>query len=171
MGGCNDYYLPEYSELHNEMKKLLHSENQYENWLSAQAMCLRQFEYSSIRLQTVCWYTIARVHIAGLCGMNDGLFMIDELIRKNSNFYRTRYLKVQIVMLNELVKELQKAFQSLKLNGCHDLNALYVSERILTDLCRCLARARTEEPCNVESFREQVRFAIRRLEKPGLLRP
>ena len=103
--------------------------------------------------------------------MNDGLFMIDELIRKKSKFYRTRYLKIERVIINELVNELQKAFQRLKLNGCHDLNALYVSERILTDLCSFLARARTEKPCDLESFREQVRFAIRRLEKPDLLRP
>ncbi len=170
-GGCNDYYLREYSELHDEMNKILNSEDPYENWLNAQAKCLRNFEYSSIGLQTVCWYTIVRVHVAGLCGMNDGLFIIDELIRNNPNFYRTSYLKIQTELLNEFVNDLQNAFESLKLNGCHDLNALYVSEQILTELCSCLERAGTEEPGNLESFREQVRFAITRLEKPGLLRP
>ncbi len=43
------------------------------NWQYVEKLCLSLFEQNGVELQTAAWYTLARTHLAGLNGLNEGL--------------------------------------------------------------------------------------------------
>ncbi|VFS40376.1 type VI secretion system protein VasL [Enterobacter cancerogenus] len=64
------------------MNKLTHPARPDVNWQLAETLCLSLFEHNGIELQTTAWYTLARTHLAGLYGMNEGLAILATLVAR-----------------------------------------------------------------------------------------
>lgn len=72
--------LADYAALRDEMNKLTHPARPDVNWQHAETLCLSLFEHNGVELQTAAWYTLARTHLAGLYGMNEGLALLAALV-------------------------------------------------------------------------------------------
>ncbi|CZZ22644.1 type VI secretion system protein VasL [Enterobacter hormaechei] len=72
--------LADYAALREEMNKLTHPARPDVNWQHAETLCLSLFEHNGVELQTAAWYTLARTHLAGLYGMNEGLALLAALV-------------------------------------------------------------------------------------------
>lgn len=72
--------LPDYAALRDELSKLTHPARPDVNWQYAEKLCLSLFEQNGVELQTAAWYTLARTHLAGLSGLNEGLAILEALI-------------------------------------------------------------------------------------------
>ena len=72
--------LPDYAALRDEIGKLAHPARPDVNWRYAEKLCLSLFEQNGVELQTAAWYTLARTHLAGLFGLNEGLSILEALI-------------------------------------------------------------------------------------------
>lgn len=72
--------LADYAALLEEMNKLTHPARPDVNWQHAETLCLSLFEHNGVELQTAAWYTLARTHLAGLYGMNEGLALLAALV-------------------------------------------------------------------------------------------
>ena len=68
--------LADYAALRDEMNKLTHPARPDVNWQHAETLCLSLFEHNGVELQTAARYTLARTHLAGLYGMNEGLALL-----------------------------------------------------------------------------------------------
>jgi type VI secretion system protein VasL len=72
--------LPDYAALRDELSKLTHPARPDVNWRYAETLCLSLFEQNGVELQTAAWYTLARMQLAGLSGLNEGLAILEALI-------------------------------------------------------------------------------------------
>ena len=74
--------LADYARLRDEMNKLTHPARPDVNWRLAEKLCLSLFEHNGVELQTAAWYTLVRMHLAGLYGMNEGLAILVALVSR-----------------------------------------------------------------------------------------
>ena len=171
--------LPDYAALRDELGKLTHPARPDVDWRRVQTLCLRLFEHNGVELQSACWYTLARIHIAGLPGMNDGLFITGTLVRYQWSVMWPAGGHARAEILAGLSQRLQNVLRTLTLKDSDDLHALYQSEKCLTELGDCLARHELRQACRLDGLQQQVRSAIARLEnmtegagdEPGLVLP
>lgn len=171
--------LPDYVSLRDELSKLTHPARPDVDWRRVQTLCLRLFEHNGVELQSVCWYTLARTHTAGLAGMNDGLFITGTLVRYKWPVMWPSGVHARTEILAGLSQRLQNALRSLTPKDRYDLYALYQSEKCLAELGDCLARHELRQACRLDGLQQEVRSAIRRLEnmpdgggdEPGLVLP
>lgn len=171
--------LPDYAALRDELGKLTHPARPDVDWRRVQTLCLRLFEHNGMELQSACWYTLARIHTAGLAGMNDGLFITGTLVRCQWSVMWPPGVHARAEILAGLSQRLQHVLRTLALKDRDDLHALYQSEKFLTELGDCLARHELRQACRLDGLQQQVRSAIARLEnmpegagdEPGLVLP
>ncbi|ELN2579219.1 type VI secretion system ImpA family N-terminal domain-containing protein, partial [Enterobacter kobei] len=156
--------LPDYAALRDELSKLTHPARPDVDWRRVQTLCLRLFEYNGVELQSACWYTLARMHTAGLAGMNDGLFITGTLVRDQWPVMWPACVHARAEILAGLSQRLQNVLRTLTLKGRDDLHALYQSEKCLTELGDCLARHELRQACRLDGLQQEVRSAITRLE-------
>ncbi|WP_072093687.1 VasL domain-containing protein [Enterobacter kobei] len=156
--------LPDYAALRDELGKLTHPARPDVNWRRVQTLCLRLFEHNGVELQSACWYTLARMHTAGLPGMNDGLFITGTLVRYQWSVMWPAGGHARAEILAGLSQRLQNVLRTLTLKDRDDLNALYQSEKCLTELGDCLARYELRQACRLDGLQQQVRSAITRLQ-------
>ena len=156
--------LPDYASLRDELSKLTHPARPDVDWRRVQSLCLRLFEHNGVELQSVCWYTLARTHTAGLAGMNDGLFITGTLVRYKWPVMWPSGVHARTEILAGLSQRLQNILRSLALKDRDDLHALYQSEKCLAELGDCLARHELRQACRLDGLQQEVRSAIARLE-------
>ncbi|WP_050863386.1 type VI secretion system ImpA family N-terminal domain-containing protein [Enterobacter kobei] len=162
--GGNPCALPDYAALRDELSKLTHPARPDVDWRRVQSLCLRLFEHNGVELQSACWYTLARMHTAGLAGMNDGLFITGTLVRDQWPVMWPACVHARTEILAGLSQRLQNVLRTLMLNDRDDLHALYQSEKCLAELGDCLARHELRPECRLDGLQHEVRSAITRLE-------
>jgi hypothetical protein len=87
--------LPDYAALRDELSKLTHPARPDVNWQYVEKLCLSLFEQNGVELQTAAWYTLARTHLSGLAGLNEGLAILEALISHQWDVSgRRRYMLV-----------------------------------------------------------------------------
>jgi len=116
--------LPDYVALRDELNKLTHPARPDVDWRRVQTLCLRLFEHNGVELQSACWYTLARIHIAGLPGMNDGLFITGTLVRYQWSVMWPAGGHARAEILAGLCQRLQNVLRTLTLKDSDDLHAL-----------------------------------------------
>ncbi|MCW1830322.1 type VI secretion system ImpA family N-terminal domain-containing protein, partial [Enterobacter asburiae] len=157
--------MPEYVALCDELCKLTHPASPDVDWRRVQTLCLRLFEHNGVELQSTCWYTLARMHTAGLPGMNDGLFITGTLVRYQWSVMWPPGIHARAEILAGLFQRLQNVLRTLTLKDNDDLHALYQSEKCLIELGSCLVRHELRQACRLDGLQQQVRSAIAHLEK------
>lgn len=156
--------LPDYVALRDEVMKLSHPARPDVDWKYAQTLCLRLFEHNGVELQTAAWYTLVRVHIAGLTGMHEGLTLINALTAYQWPVMWPTNIHARVEILTRLGQRLHNVFRTLALNDHNDLHMLYQTEKSLTALTQILARYELKQASQLDILLLQVRQVITRLE-------
>ncbi|MCX5573682.1 type VI secretion system ImpA family N-terminal domain-containing protein [Enterobacter sp. E-TC7] len=155
--------LPEYTSLRNELNKLSHPARPDVNWVYVEKCCLSLFEQNGVELQTAAWYTLARTHLSGLTGMNEGLTILEALITRQWDVLWPQSLQVRMEILSSLSQRLQQLMRMLPLNNS-DLSDLYNAEELLASLGAVLQRLELKHLSQFDTLRTVVHSSAARLE-------
>lgn len=131
--------LADYAALHDELNKLTHPARPDVNWPFVEKRCISLFELNGVELQTTAWYTLARTHLTGVYGLNEGLAILAALITRQWGNLWPQPVHARMEILSGLSKRLCQVMRTLTLNET-DLGQLYQAEQNLTAMGDALQR-------------------------------
>lgn len=155
--------LADYAALRNEMNKLTHPARPDVNWQQAENLCLSLFEHNGVELQTAAWYTLARTHLAGLSGLNEGLTMVNSLVTRQWHNLWPQPVHARMEILATLSKRLRQDLRSRILTSA-DLSQLNQAEEHLLVLEETLKRLELTPLSQLETLCNHVHSAAVHLE-------
>lgn len=155
--------LPDYAALRDELSKLTHPARPDVNWQYVERLCLSLFEQNGVELQTAAWYTLARTHLSGLAGLNEGLAILEALISHQWDVFWPKTLRARLEILTGLSQRLQQRMRMLPLSSSH-LSELYSAEALLTSLCAVLQRLELKHLSQFDTLRTLIRSSAERME-------
>ena len=161
--GSDPRMLPDYAALRDELSKLTHPARPDVNWLYVEKLCLSLFEQNGVELQTAAWYTLARMQLAGLFGLNEGLTILEALISHQWGGLWPQPVHARMEILSSLSQRLQQRMRSLPLNYS-DLSQLYQAEQLLTSLGEVLQRLELKHLSQLDALRTLMHNSAVRLE-------
>ena len=161
--GGDPRMLPDYAALRDELSKLTHPARPDVNWLYVEKLCLSLFEQNGVELQTAAWYTLARMQLAGLFGLNEGLTILEALISHQWGGLWPQPVHARMEILCSLSQRLQQRMRSLPLNYS-DLSQLYQAEQLLTSLGEVLQRLELKHLSQLDALRTLMHNSAVRLE-------
>ncbi|KEY60410.1 VasL domain-containing protein [Serratia sp. DD3] len=156
--------LADYAALRDEMMKLSHPARPDVNWKQAEILCLRLFEQNGVELQTAAWYTLARTHIAGMVGFNEGLALLNALVSYQWAVMWPGHSHARMEIIAGLSPRLQAVLRTFPLDARDELPALYQAEKGLNSFCEALVRHELKQASRMDGLLHQVKQAITRLE-------
>ncbi|MBS0878481.1 MULTISPECIES: VasL domain-containing protein [unclassified Tatumella] len=131
--GGDPRMLTDYISLRDELSKLTHPARPDVDWHYVEKRCLSLFEMNGVELQTAAWYTLARMQLAGIFGLNEGLVILEALISHQWDVLWPRPAHARMDILRSLSQRLQQRIRSLPFNY-RDLSQLYRAEQLLISL-------------------------------------
>lgn len=155
--------LADYTALRDELSKLSHPARPDVNWHYAEKLCLSLFEHNGVELQTLSWFTLARTHLAGLSGMNEGLAIMEKLISHQWGGLWPQPVHARMEILTGLSQRLQQLMRTLPLSY-GDLGQLYLAEQQLTSLGAVLQRLELKHLSQLDTLRLLMHNSAVRLE-------
>lgn len=155
--------LPDYANLRDELSKLTHPARPDVNWQYVERRCLSLFEQNGVELQTAAWYTLARTHLSGLAGLNEGLAILEALISHQWDVFWPKTLHARMEILSGLSQRLQQRMRMLPLNNSH-LSELYRAEALLTRLSAVLQCLELKHLSQFDTLQTMIRSNAERLE-------
>jgi len=161
--GSDPRTLPDYAALRDELAKLSHPARPDVNWQYAEKLCLSLFEQNGVELQTAAWYTLARTHLAGLFGLNEGLSILEALISHQWSTLWPQPVHARMEILSGLSHRIQQLMRTLPLNYS-DLGQLYRAEQQLTSLGAVLQRLELKHLSQLDTLRTLMHNSASRLE-------
>ncbi|MBS0971775.1 type VI secretion system ImpA family N-terminal domain-containing protein, partial [Serratia rubidaea] len=132
--------LPDYAVLRDELLKLSHPARPDVEWRTVETLCLRLFEHNGVDLQTAAWYTLARGHLAGLAGIQEGLALVNALTAYQWSVMWPAGVHTRMEIIIGLNQRLQNVLRTLALDDRDELERLYQLEKSLKRLTETLAR-------------------------------
>lgn len=156
--------LPDYAVLRDELLKLSHPARPDVEWRTVETLCLRLFEHNGVDLQTAAWYTLARGHLAGLAGIQEGLALVNALTAYQWSVMWPAGVHTRMEIIIGLNQRLQNVLRTLALDDRDELERLYQLEKSLKRLTETLARHELQQVSRTEGIQQRVRQAITRLE-------
>ncbi|EGT5656534.1 ImpA domain-containing protein [Citrobacter braakii] len=161
--GSDPRTLPDYSALRDELAKLSHPARPDVDWRHVEKLALNLFNTNGVELQTAAWYTLARAQLAGLQGFNEGMAILDALIRYQWSAMWPASAHARIEILSSLSKRLQQLFRTLSLQRS-DLPGLNQGIRLLSSTGEALQRLELHNASGVDTLRQMLHNATIRLE-------
>ncbi|MEH3774621.1 VasL domain-containing protein [Enterobacter asburiae] len=155
--------LPDYAALRDELNKLTHPARPDVNWQYVEGLCLSLFEQNGVELQTAAWYTLARTHLSGLAGLNEGLAILEALISRQWDVFWPKTLHARLEILSGLSQRLQQRMRMLPFNNSH-LSELYSAEALLTRLSAVFQRLELKHLSQFDTLLTMIRSSAERLE-------
>lgn len=155
--------LPDYAALRDELNKLTHPARPDVNWRYVEKLCLSLFEQNGVEMQTLSWYTLARMQLVGLFGLNEGLAIFEALISHQWGALWPQPVHARMEILSSLSQRLQQRMRSLPLNYS-DLSQLYRAEQLLTSLGEVLQRLELKHLSQLDTLRTLMHNNAVRLE-------
>lgn len=155
--------LPDYAALRDELAKLSHPARPDVNWQYAEKLCLSLFEQNGVELQTASWYTLTRMHLAGLFGLNEGLSILEALVSYQWSALWPQQVHARMEILSSLSQRIQQMMRTLPLNYS-DLSQLYRAEQLLTSLGAELQRLELKHLSQLDTLRTLMHNGAVRLE-------
>ena len=155
--------LPDYADLCNEMRKQAHPACPDVNWCFVEKRCLALFEQNGIELQTAAWYTLARTQLAGLPGLNEGLSILEAIIRCQWETFWPQPVNARVDILRGLSQHLHQ-FMRLSSLKHSDLSQLYLAEQLLARLSAVFQRLELKQLRQFEALRALMNNRANQLE-------
>ncbi|KGT95498.1 hypothetical protein NG99_03025 [Erwinia typographi] len=107
--GADPRRLADYAALQHEITKLSHSHGPQPDWSRVSSLSVSLLAHGEPDLQVTAWYTLARTHLAGPAGMNEGLVMLKVLLACQWDICQPVSLTAKLAVLTSLVSQLQRA--------------------------------------------------------------
>lgn len=161
--GSDPRKLPDYAALREELSKLPHPARPDIDWLYVEQRCLSLFEQNGVELQTAAWYTLARLQLAGLVGLNEGLALVEALVSHQWGALWPQPIHARMDILTSLSQRVQQQMRPLSLNY-DDLSQLYRAEQLLTRLGTVLQRLELKHLSQLDTLRALMHNSAARLE-------
>jgi len=161
--GSDPRTLPEYSALREEVAKLSHPARPDVDWGHVEKLALNLFDVNGVELQTAAWYTLARAQQAGIQGFNEGIAILDALIRYQWSAMWPASAHARIEILSSLSKRLQQLFRTLSLQRS-DLPSLNQGIRLLSSTGEALQRLELHNASGLDTLRQMLLNASVKLE-------
>lgn len=161
--GSDPRKLPDYAALREELSKLTHPARPDIDWLYVEQRCLSLFEQNGVELQTAAWYTLARLQLAGLVGLNEGLALVEALVSHQWGALWPQPIHARMDILTSLSQRVQQQMRPLSLNY-DDLSQLYRAEQLLTRLGTVLQRLELKHLSQLDTLRALMHNSAARLE-------
>ncbi|MBF4114204.1 VasL domain-containing protein [Enterobacter cloacae] len=155
--------FPDFTALRDEMSKLTHPARPDVNWQYVEKRCLSLFEHNGVELQTAAWYALARCHIAGLPGLNEGLSLLEALITRQWGNLWPQSVHARMEILSSLTRRLQQVQRTQTLVYT-DLSALYQAEKSVTGMTETLQRLELKHQSGLDMLSQWLHGAAVRLE-------
>jgi type VI secretion system protein VasL len=155
--------LADYASLRDELAKLTHPARPDVRWEYAEKLCQSLFEQNGVELQTAAWYTLARVRLAGLQGLNEGLAVLEALITHQWGNLWPQLVHARMDILSTLSHRLQQVLRTLTFRYA-DLGQLYQAEKHLSGLGEVLQRLELKHLSQLDTLRKQLHSNAVRLE-------
>lgn len=155
--------LPDFASLRDEFNKLTHPARPDVDWRLVERRSLNLFDNNGIELQTAAWYTLARTHLNGITGLNEGLAIIDALITWQWASIWPGSAHARIEILSSLSKRLQQTFRMLPLRQV-DQRECFNTEKLLSSIESSLQRLELRHASGLAPLRLMVQNAGIRLE-------
>ncbi|WP_372772127.1 VasL domain-containing protein [Pantoea sp. WEP] len=161
--GSDPRKLPDYAALREELSKLTHPARPDIDWIYVEQHCLSLFEQNGVELQTAAWYTLARMQLAGLVGLNEGLALLEALVSHQWGALWPQPIHARMDILTSLSQRVQQQMRTLSLNY-GDLSQLYRAEQLLTRLGTVLQRLKLKHLSQLDTLRALMHNSAARLE-------
>lgn len=131
--------LSDFTALREELGKLTHPARPDVDWRRVEALSLSLFRQNGVELQTTAWFTLARAHLAGISGLNEGLAILEALIAHRWGVLWPQPVHARMEILASLCHRLQSVLRTLSLSG-KDLAQVLQAEQHLSGLRDVLQR-------------------------------
>lgn len=150
--------------LRDELAKLNHPARPDIDWQRVEQLSLSLFHQNGIELHTASWYTLARTHLAGITGLNEGLLILKVLLAHQSGVIWPRQTHTRRDILTGLSQRLQSVLRTLSLNDV-DLPQLHLAEQHLNILREVLQRLELKNVSQIGELCIFIGSIATRLEK------
>jgi len=131
--------LSDFAALREEISKLTHPARPDISWSRVEKLSLSLFRQNGIELQTAAWYTLARTHLTGMAGLNEGLAILEALLTHQWAAMWPQAVHARMEIIAGLSVRLQSVLRTLSLSYT-DLPLIYQAERHLLALRNVLQR-------------------------------
>ncbi|WP_313570915.1 VasL domain-containing protein [Pantoea piersonii] len=155
--------LADYAALRDELAKLSHPARPDVNWRRAEQLSLSLFRQNGVELQTAVWYTLARSHLAGLYGLNEGLAILEALLSHRWDAMWPPSEQARAKIFAAFFPRLQALLRTLTLQQS-DLPQICQAERHLNALYHLLQRRTLNIASQAGELAAFLHQAARRLE-------
>lgn len=160
--GADPRALPDYIALRHELAKLSHPARPDVDWNRVEQLSLSLFRQNGVELQTACGYTLARTHLSGITGLNEGLAILEALLTHQWQGLWPQAVPVRVALLRTLSIRLQQMLRTLTLTFS-DQDSLHQAEQGLSRLGEVLQRLELEPLTQFNTLLIMLRNAAARV--------
>ena len=161
--GSDPRTFAEFGLLRDEINKLTHPARPDVDWQKVEQLSLALFRNNGIELQTLAWYTVARIRNAGLIGLAEGCELLEALLTYHWTTIWPQQTHARIDILAWLSTRLQQELRTLTLSYA-DLAMVYRVEQSLKQACEVLQRLELKALSKLETVVAWMHNAVLRLE-------
>ncbi|UXA33439.1 type VI secretion system ImpA family N-terminal domain-containing protein [Proteus terrae] len=116
-----------------ELDKRFHPARPDINWQYIHELCISLFNQNGVDLQTASWFVVCRQHQAGLDGLNEGLYLIHNILTQHWQTLWPIQTHTRINILSSLSQQLVSGIRGTTFIYS-DLSILYQIEELLKNI-------------------------------------
>lgn len=154
----------EFGQLRDEISKLTHPARPDVDWQKVEQLSLALFRHNGVELQTLAWYTVARIRSAGLAGLAESAELLEALLTHHWSVIWPQQTHARVEILAWLSARLQQELRTLTLSYA-DLSMVYRVEQSLKHVCEVLQRLELKTLSKLDAVVTWMHNAALRLEK------
>lgn len=154
----------EFGQLRDEISKLTHPARPDVDWHNVEQLSLTLFRHNGVELQTLAWYTVARIRNAGLEGLAESTELLEALLTHHWSAIWPQQTHARVEILAWLSARLQQELRTLTLSYA-DLSIVYRVEQSLKHACEVLQCLELKAFSKMEIVVTWMHNAALRLEK------
>lgn len=154
----------EFGQLRDEISKLTHPARPDVDWEKVEQLSLALFRHNGVELQTLAWYTVARIRSTGLAGLAESAELLEALLTHHWSAIWPQQTHARIDVLAWLSARLQQELRTLTLSYA-DLSMVYRVEQSLKHVCEVLQRLELKTLSKLDAVVTWMHNAALRLEK------
>lgn len=155
--------LLDYISLRDELTKLNHPARPDVNWHYVEQLSLSLFSNHGVELQTLSSYTLARTHISGIMGLNEGLLILEKLLLNHWGDIWPQPAHARMEILAGLSQRLLSVLRTFTFEYA-DLPQIYQAEQRLNAVLDMLQRLELKNASQVGSLSLFMHNSATRLE-------
>ncbi|WP_213992549.1 VasL domain-containing protein [Sodalis sp. dw_96] len=156
----------EFTALRDELSKLHHPARPDVDWPRIEQLCLGLFRRNGVELQTAVDFTLARIRLAGLAGLCEGVELIAALVTHQWAVFWPRPTHARVALLAGLSERLQQVWRTFQVDY-GDLALLYRAGRGMETICDALRTLELNHLCKLDTLRQTLNNTALRLENTG----